>query len=217
MMLRIVQLLALLAVATAKTALILTETGGFRHAIIDSAYAALSAEMAARGDWTLTRTDQSAGFFTPAVLATFDVVVFFFTSGDGNNGPLQGTGAVTEKAAFQAYINGGGGFAGIHAAAGTYQTAWPWYNQLLGAVEGKVATVQTATVRVEDHSHQSTRHLPYRWQVFDEWYNFDYIYNPMRQTVQVLICLSFPSSSCLFLFTHHFLSIHPIHRLRCGF
>ena len=126
-MLRIVQLLALLAVATAKTALILTETGGFRHAIIDSAYAALAAEMASRGDWTLTRTDDSTGFFTPEVLATFDVVVFFFTTGDGLLGPLEGVG---EKAAFEAYIQSGGGFVGVHSASDTYRTSWPWYMQL---------------------------------------------------------------------------------------
>ncbi len=38
----------------------------------------------------------------------------------------------TQQNAFERYIQAGGDFVGIHAAADT-EYAWPWYDQLMGA------------------------------------------------------------------------------------
>ena len=116
------------------------------------------------------------------MLASFDVVVFFFTSGDGSNGPLQVAG---EKAAFESFIKNGGGYVGIHSATDTYQTSWPFYKLLVGAAFVNHPAVQIATMRFE--SHQTTQGIPSPWVLSDEWYNFDYAFPEFRQTVQVLI------------------------------
>ena len=59
--------------------------------------------------------------FTAANLAHFDVVVFMSTTGEILNAPQQ--------AAFEGYIQAGGGFAGVHAASDT-EYAWPWFGEL---------------------------------------------------------------------------------------
>ncbi|MCU4924460.1 ThuA domain-containing protein [Halobacteria archaeon AArc-dxtr1] len=95
------------------------------------------------------------------------------------------TGAVLneeQRMAFQWYIQGGGGFAGIHAAAETHHD-WTWYGELIGAYAENAPDVQPADVQVTDRSHPSTSDLPARWEVEDEWYDFDQ--NP-RGDVHVL-------------------------------
>ena len=66
---------------------------------------------------------QLAAAFTDANLAQYDVVVFLSTTGDILTVPMQ--------EAFERYIQGGGGYAGVHAASDTEYT-WPWYGQLVG-------------------------------------------------------------------------------------
>ena len=61
--------------------------------------------------------------FTDANLATFDVVVFMSTTGEILND--------AQQAAFERYIQGGGGFAGVHAASDT-EYSWPWFGELVG-------------------------------------------------------------------------------------
>jgi glucose/arabinose dehydrogenase/type 1 glutamine amidotransferase len=111
--------------------------------------------------------DTSAGQIPSTVegFEAYDAVVFQNT-----------TGAVLDadqQSAFREYVEGGGGWMGIHAAAETH-TDWDWYaNDLLGAVATGSPGVQTAEVRVTDRSHPSTDTLPARWTREDEWYDFD--------------------------------------------
>ena len=49
-----------------------------------------------------------------------------------------------QQIAFEHYIQAGGGFAGIHAAADT-EYDWPWYNQLVGAYFLSHPSQQNAT------------------------------------------------------------------------
>ena len=74
---------------------------------------------------------------------------------------------------------------GIHSASDT-EYSCPWYGQLIGSYFANHPQPQTATVLVEDRTHPSTRHLPQRWERFDEWYNFRS--NPRGQ-VNVLLTL----------------------------
>ena len=50
-------------------------------------------------------------------------MIFLSTTGDVLTDPQQ--------AAFERYIQAGGGYVGIHAASDTEYT-WPWYGQMLG-------------------------------------------------------------------------------------
>jgi len=75
-----------------------------------------------------------------------------------------------QQAAFERYIQEGGGFVGIHLASDT-EYDWPWYGRLVGAYFLDHPAIQQATL-VVDGSHSSTAHLPPRWTRTDEWYNF---------------------------------------------
>ncbi|MEY7981492.1 ThuA domain-containing protein, partial [Streptomyces pilosus] len=103
----------------------------------------------------------------PAVLERpldrYAAVVFLSTSGEVL------TPAGRERLA--AYVDGGGGFAGVHAAACT-EYAWPYYGELLGARFDRHPALQPGRAVVEDRGHPATRHLPAVWEFTDEWYDF---------------------------------------------
>ena len=162
--------------------LLFSETRDFRHDSTETAVAAL--EELANADGMLTDTaGDSAGVFTDTNLSKYDAVVWVMTSGDVLN--------ADEQAAFERYIQSGGGYAGIHAASFT-EYEWPWYGELVGAYFDAHPEVQLATQDVEDGAHPSTAHLGLRWTRTDEWY--DYRTNP-RARVNVLLTLDEESYS----------------------
>jgi cytochrome c len=158
-----------------------SETTGFRHDSIPAGRQAICDVAGADGiavDWT-----EDSANFTAATLSQYDAVVFLSTTGD----PLDDT----QQAAFEDYIQGGGGYAGIHAASDT-EYSWAWYGGLVGAYFTSHPANQDATVKVSDSKHPSTASLPQRWERFDEWYNFQS--NP-RGDVHVLATLDETSYS----------------------
>jgi cytochrome c len=156
--------------------LVFSRTTGFRHDSIPDGVAAIQ-KLGQDKDFSVAVTEDDT-LFTDDNLAQYDVVVFLSTTGD----PL---GTQPEKDAFQRYIQNGGGFVGIHAAADSGYT-WPWYGGLVGAYFRSHPAIQRARVKVEDPAHPSMRALPRRWTRTDEWYN--YRSNP-RGTVHVLATL----------------------------
>jgi type 1 glutamine amidotransferase len=145
--------------------LVFSKTTLYRHASITNGIAALK-QLGAEHDFTVTATEDS-GAFTPANLAGYRVIVFLSTSGDILNDGQQG--------AFQQWLEGGGGFVGIHAAvAGKVATegAWDWYGELFCTGFRNHPANARATIHVEDRSNPSTAHLPAQWVRYDEWYNF---------------------------------------------
>ncbi|MGJ7442608.1 ThuA domain-containing protein [Aquipuribacter sp. MA13-6] len=161
--------------------LVFSKTAGFRHASIPSGIAAIEA-LGTEHNFSVTATEDSS-LFTEAYLEQFEAVVWLSTTGDVLND--------TQQAAFESYINGGGGFAGIHSASDT-EYGWEFYGDLVGAYFTSHPQNQTATVLVEDPAHPSTEGLPTEWSRFDEWYNFDR--NP-RSDVHVLASLDESSYS----------------------
>lgn len=141
--------------------LVFTRTEGFRHASIPAAVAAVRAIGRSRG-FTVTRTERP-GAFTDASLRRFRAVVFLMTTGNVLDAP--------QEAALQRYVEGGGGFVGVHAAANT-ENGWAFYGRLLGARFRGHPPVQRATVVVADTAHPATRGLPRRMRRTDEWYAF---------------------------------------------
>ncbi|WP_397545456.1 ThuA domain-containing protein [Saccharopolyspora gloriosae] len=141
--------------------LVFSKTAGFRHDSIESGIAAI--ERLGREDGFAVESTEDSSAFTDDALARYDAVVWLSTTGDVLD-PAQ-------EAAFERYIRGGGGFFGVHAAADT-EYDWPFYGELVGAYFASHPEVQPATVRVEDHEHDSTAHLPSDWPRTDEWYNF---------------------------------------------
>ncbi len=154
--------------------LVFTRTQGFRHQSIPEGIVAV--RELGDGRWATDATEDPSAF-TPGNLARYRTVVFLSTTGDVLDD--------TQERAFEAFIRGGGGFAGIHAATDT-EYGWPWFGTLVGARFASHPPVQPAVVRIEDRAHPSTVMLPPEWRRTDEWYAFRD--NP-RGNVRVLATL----------------------------
>ena len=148
--------------------LVFSETAGFRHDSIPQGIAAIQ-ELGAANDFAVTATEDGAAF-TAANLAQYDAVVFLSTTGDVLDDAQQD--------AFESYIQSGGGYVGIHAAADTEYT-WGWYGQMLGGYfKNHPPGTPTASVDIEDTDEPSTETVPVRWTRTDEWYNYQSPDNP---------------------------------------
>jgi type 1 glutamine amidotransferase len=152
--------------------LVFSKTAGFRHDSIPAGIAEVQALGAANG-FTVTATED-ATVLTPANLAQYKAVVFVSTTGDFLDN--------TQEAALEGYVDGGGGFMGIHAAADAEYES-PAYEQLVGAWFKSHPAIQEATVVNEDVTNPATSHFGPTWTHTDELYN--YRSNP-RADVHVL-------------------------------
>jgi type 1 glutamine amidotransferase len=141
--------------------LVFTRTAGFRHDSIPAGVRALR-ELGAGNGFTVTDTAEATAF-TAGNLDRYAAVVFLNTTGDVLD--------AAQQAAFEAYVRGGGGYVGVHAAADT-EYGWPFYAELVGAYFARHPRVQRADVRVVDPGHPATAHLPATWTRTDEWYDY---------------------------------------------
>ncbi|SET16320.1 ThuA domain-containing protein [Nonomuraea wenchangensis] len=169
------------AQAAAFKVLVFSKTAGFRHDSIPAGIQAIR-DLGTANDFAVDATEDSNAF-TTANLAQYKAVVFLSTTGDVLND--------NQQAAFQSYVDGGGGYVGVHSAADT-EYNWPYYGQLMGAWFNNHPAIQQATVRTEDRAHAATAHLGTSWSRTDEWYN--YRTNP-RPNVRVLQSLDESSYS----------------------
>jgi type 1 glutamine amidotransferase len=148
--------------------LVFEKINGFRDIpSVNGAHARLEAIAKERG-WQIVFTDRG-GVMNPTDLARFDVVVWNNVSGDALTTP--------QRAAFRAYIEQGGGFAGMHGSGGDPRYFWDWYaDTLIGARfighPGK-PQFQTATVSLGDPRSGIGAGLPASWPLLEEWYSFD--------------------------------------------
>ena len=140
--------------------LVFTRTLGYRHRSIPAGVKAV--QRMGEGLWRTEHTEDPE-WFTPERLADCRVVVFLSTTGN----VLRPDG----QQALQAYVEGGGGWVGVHAAADT-EYEWPWYGELVGAWFRDHTDVIEADVRVEDREALGVRGLPDPWRRRDEWYAF---------------------------------------------
>jgi type 1 glutamine amidotransferase len=99
--------------------------------------------------------------------------------------------SVAQQEALERFVKQGKGWVGIHAAGltgkqfrGANSTYWQWFEDFMGGVVySPHPAFQKGTVIVEDHTHPATRNLPDRFEVSDEWYEFD---KSPRPNVRVL-------------------------------
>jgi cytochrome c len=102
--------------------LVFTKTTGFRHESIPAGIKAIM-KLGEENGFQVDTTENAARF-TEENLKKYNAVVFLSTTQDVLNH--------VQQADFERYIQAGGGFVGIHAAADT-EYNWPWYNKLVGA------------------------------------------------------------------------------------
>lgn len=157
-----------LVLATAATpelkVLVFTKTVGFYHASKPNAIKAFY-EIGHDHNWQITFTEDST-LFTGKELSKYNVVVFLLTT--GNN-------LLSDelKLAFQKYIEGGGGFVGVHTATDT-EYKWPWYEKLVGAHFLGHPPVHTGKLIIENKNHLATQCFGTDTLVWkDEFYSFD--------------------------------------------
>jgi len=147
--------------------LVFSETRGFRHGSIPTGVRAFE-ELGDEHGFSVRASEDSA-IFNDRELAGFDAIVFLSTTGDVLND--------AEQQAMQRYIQAGGGFVGVHAAADTeHQGDWYWYRNLVGAVFASHPAIQEARLTVIDDAHPSTSNLPDTILHTEEWYNFRDLY-----------------------------------------
>lgn len=152
--------------------LVFSKTAGFRHKSIETGVEAIR-KLGKENGFTVVHSEDS-GIFTEDNLKNFSAVIFLSTTGDILD--------AAQQAEFERYIQAGGGFVGIHAAADT-EYDWPWYGDLVGGYFHSHPQIQEAQIKVVDKSHISTKMLPDVWKRTDEWYN----YKDRRDNTNVLL------------------------------
>ena len=141
--------------------LVFTRTKGYFHESIPTGAAAIM--QLGKGNNFVADTTSDARYFVEDSLKNYSVVVFLSTTGNVLN--------ADQQVAFERYIQAGGGFVGVHAAADT-EYDWPWYNKLVGAYFLSHPRQQKATITILDKNNPATAFLPEKWDRFDEWYNY---------------------------------------------
>lgn len=148
--------------------LVFSKTNGFRH--FDGIEGGLRyfENLTNEKGWGLYQTENSA-IFNSDDLALFSVVIFNNATGD-----LLST---EQELAFQAWLEGGGSWLGIHSAGDASHAKWTWYMEhLIGTLftaHIMGPQFQIATLHVDDTSHVATTHLPPSWQQNEEWYSWE--------------------------------------------
>ena len=166
-------MLALTMQVNAQTrVLVFSKTAAFRHSSIEVAKLALL-KIGSENNIKIDTTESTAEF-TEEGLKKYSAVVFLSTTGDVLNH--------FEQAAFERYIQAGGGYVGIHAATDC-EYDWAWYVKMVGASFLSHPKQQMAKLIVTDKKFIATKHLPEVWERKDEWYNF----KNMNPDVHVLL------------------------------
>lgn len=154
--------------------LVFSKTAAYRHESISAGKTALI--KLGKENGFIVDTTENENYFQEDSLKKYSAIVFLNTTGNILNHPQQ--------VSFERYIQAGGGYAGIHAAADT-EYDWSWYGKLAGAYFLSHPKIQDANMKVLDRNHASTRHLPESWMKKDEWYN----YKEISPEINILINL----------------------------
>lgn len=157
--------------------LVFSKTAAFRHESIEKGIEALK-KMGERHHF-LVDTTENADRFNEENLSRYSAVVFLSTTGDVLNQEQQND--------FERFIQAGGGYVGIHAAADT-EYDWPWYGKLVGAYfesHPMNPNVKTGTFYTVDKNHLASDSLPDRFEKTDEFYSYKNINPDIKVLVKI--------------------------------
>ena len=159
--------------------LVFTKTTGYHHESIVAGITAI--EKLGNQQHFQVDTTTNANWFTEDSLQKYAAVVFLSTTGDVLDH--------YQEAEFERYIQAGGGFMGIHAAADC-EYDWGWYGRLVGGyftshpgITDSFKNIQPGVLNIVDGQHISTKHLSKQWNRTDEFYSF----KKLNKEVKVLI------------------------------
>jgi len=151
-----------------------TGGGGYVHDNIPTAVEAIRG-MGAANKFEVDSTDDPA-VFTDANLRNYRALVFASSNNEAFTNDAQ-------RDALRRYIQGGGGFVGIHSATGSERN-WPWYWSMLGGRFQRHPKLQKFSVVVVDPMHPSTKQLPSKFEWQDECYFHEFL-NPDLQPLLI--------------------------------
>ncbi|EAR01660.1 ThuA domain-containing protein [Maribacter sp. HTCC2170] len=156
--------------------LVFSKTMGFKHASIPNGIAAIQ-KLGAENGFAVDTT-KNAALFTDKNLKQYSSIIFLSTTGNILDH--------YQEAAFERYIQSGGGFVGIHAATDT-EYDWGWYNKLVGAqFLSHPAGTPNSDFIVKDNSFIATTHFTDSiWNRDDELYNFKNINSDVNVLITV--------------------------------
>lgn len=162
--------------------LLFSKSNGFRDdPSVNAAKAALKT-MAERKHWTLFFSDNAA-VFNAGDLKRFDAVVWNNVSGD--------VLTLAQRKHFKNYMDGGGGFVGLHGSGGDFFYDWDWYADTLIGARFKSHPMgpqfQVAKLNIDDKTDPILRGVQPGWTMTDEWYSFKT--NPRQNGAHVLVTL----------------------------
>ena len=161
--------------------LVFSKTTGFRHSSIPNGIAAIL-KLGQENGFDVDTTE-NADLFNDSTLKKYSAVIFLNTTGDVLN--------YRQEAAFERYIQAGGGFVGVHSATDT-EYDWGWYGRLVGGYFNGHPVPQQARFIIKDRTHPSTKFFTDTiWQRTDELYNF----KKLNADVHVLITIDEKSYS----------------------
>lgn len=153
--------------------LVFSKTSGFVHNSIPQGVAAVQ-NLGAENGFDVDTT-RNAAYFQEDSLKQYSAVIFLNTTGNVLD--------YRQEAAFERYIQAGGGYVGVHAATDT-EYDWRWYGKLVGAYFQSHPKIQEAKFIIKDKNFPATTFFEDTvWQRTDELYNFKY----MNPDVNVLI------------------------------
>lgn len=139
--------------------LVFSKTAGYRHESIGEGKTALIA-LGKKNGFDVDTTENAA-YFTEDSLKRYRAVIFLSTT--------QNVLDPVQQADFKRFIEAGGGFVGIHAAADT-EYEWPWYGKLIGAYFKSHPQIQEAKINKARAFGENK--LLESWTRTDEWYNY---------------------------------------------
>ena len=156
--------------------LVFSKTMGFKHASIPKGIVAIQ-QLGAENNF-LVDTTKNADIFTDEQLKQYSAIIFLSTTGNILN--------AKQEAAFERYIQAGGGFVGVHAAADA-EYDWNWYGRLVGAYfQSHPAGAPKADFIIKDPDFIATNMFTDSiWHRADELYNFKKI-NPEVNVVMTV-------------------------------
>jgi cytochrome c len=175
--------------------LVFSKTAEYRHESIAAGVAALT-EIAKGHRYHVVATEDAADINATS-LPGYRAVIFLNTTGEVLD--------LESQEALERYIQAGGGFVGIHAAADTHWKTndWPWYTRLVGAAflthPNDPSNVQSANLQVIDQQNPLTQMFDATFDFSDEWYD----YHRLSENIQVLLTADEDSYQGAVMGDHH--------------
>ena len=166
--------------------LVLGRAAGYVHSSIPLAAKTIEAMGARTGAWTATTTYDAADINT-ANLAQYDAIFLASTTGCFLDDANDAAATAARRAAFMAFVRGGKGIAGIHAASDSYHGAqcaqpmasageplWPEFNRMIGGYfKFHWNNPQLITVKIDDPNSPLTAMFHgQEFEIHDETYVF---------------------------------------------